>query len=180
MLHVEIAEPAAKFALLVRSNFDLPRERRSKWLGGHSYTSPPSSNRYGHHIRSTCPSTSALAPTTILRQRCPEQPVMTHSRLNRTVGIYALAFEGHCSCTLDPLSGEPSGIICHRGRYSQQMGPRPCLPGFRWATAGAPPASAIQRVVSGKRQKTGMERIRSAARLQCCQCAVSFQPPLVA
>ena len=36
--------------------------------------------RYRHHVRSTCPSTSALAPTTDLRQRCPEQPVMTQFR----------------------------------------------------------------------------------------------------
>ncbi len=27
-------------------------------------------DRYRHHVRSTCPSTSALAPTTDLRQRC--------------------------------------------------------------------------------------------------------------
>ncbi len=33
-------------------------------------------DRYRHHVRSTCPSTSALAPTTDLRQRCPEQPVL--------------------------------------------------------------------------------------------------------
>ncbi len=28
-------------------------------------------DRYRHHVRSTYPSTSALTPTTILRQRCP-------------------------------------------------------------------------------------------------------------
>ncbi len=36
-------------------------------------------DRYGHHVRSTRPSTSALAPTMDLRQRCPEQPVMTQA-----------------------------------------------------------------------------------------------------
>ncbi len=29
--------------------------------------------------RGTCPSTSALVPTTDLHQRCPEQPVMTQA-----------------------------------------------------------------------------------------------------
>ena len=38
------------------------------------------SDRYRHHARSTCPSTSALAPTTDRRQRCQGQPVVTRSR----------------------------------------------------------------------------------------------------
>ena len=49
-------------------------------VGSASVTNKPRRDRYRHQVRSTCPSTSALAPTTDLRQQCPEQPVMTQSR----------------------------------------------------------------------------------------------------
>ncbi len=55
---------------------DLARDRYKRIIGRCTVAG----DRYRHHVRSTCPSTSALAPTTDLRQRCPEQPVMTPRR----------------------------------------------------------------------------------------------------
>ncbi len=93
-------------------------------VGSASVTNKPIGDRYRHHVRSTCPSTSALAPTTDLRQRCPEQPVLTHSspRRSRVFSEECRPFSwrwngGTISTDLDVIWGMPVEItegILHR------------------------------------------------------------------